>query len=71
MSGTDAPRTATAGDRAVAIAGFLAILLTGFFGDEPVSPQDRSKGEQPRAPSARLDWVRPQPAPSAVPSAQR
>jgi len=28
-------RSATAGDRAVAIAGFLAILLTGFFGDEP------------------------------------
>jgi hypothetical protein len=31
---------ATAGDRAVAIALFLAILLTGFFGDEPdVRPQ--------------------------------
>lgn len=35
MSETDEPRKATAGDRAVAIAGFLAILLTGFFGDEP------------------------------------
>jgi hypothetical protein len=28
-------RESSAGDRAVAIAGFLAILLTGFFGDEP------------------------------------
>jgi len=35
MSGPDELRTSTAGDRAVAIAGFLAILLTGFFGDDP------------------------------------
>jgi hypothetical protein len=35
MSPLDESRTATAGDRAVAIAGFLAILLTGFFGDDP------------------------------------
>ena len=28
-------RASTAGDRAVAIAGFLAILLTGFFGEDP------------------------------------
>lgn len=35
MSEVDETRSATAGDRAVAIAGFLAILLTGFFGDEP------------------------------------
>ena len=27
--------SARAGDRAVAIAVFLAILATGFFGDEP------------------------------------
>ena len=27
--------SADAGDRAVAIAMFLAILATGFFGDEP------------------------------------
>jgi hypothetical protein len=27
--------SAHAGDRAVAIAAFLAILATGFFGDEP------------------------------------
>lgn len=27
--------TARAGDRAVAIAAFLAILATGFFGEEP------------------------------------
>lgn len=40
MSAPDEIRTSTAGDRAVAIAGFLAILLTGFFGDEPdVRPQ--------------------------------
>ena len=26
---------APAGDRAVAIGGFLAVLLTGFFGAEP------------------------------------
>lgn len=35
MSTPDDARTSTAGDRAVAIAGFLAILLTGFFGDDP------------------------------------
>jgi hypothetical protein len=35
MSESATTRNATAGDRAVAIAGFLAILLTGFFGDEP------------------------------------
>jgi hypothetical protein len=35
MSEAEETRRATAGDRAVAIAGFLAILLTGFFGDEP------------------------------------
>lgn len=35
MSTLDESRTSTAGDRAVAIAGFLAILLTGFFGDDP------------------------------------
>ena len=35
MTTVDESRTATAGDRAVAIAGFLAILLTGFFGDDP------------------------------------
>ena len=40
MSEVDETRSAAAGDRAVAIAGFLAILLTGFFGDEPeVRPQ--------------------------------
>jgi hypothetical protein len=27
--------SARAGDRAVAIAAFLAILATGFFGEEP------------------------------------
>lgn len=42
-SAPDELRTATAGDRAVAIAGFLAILLTGFFGDDPdVRPQPPS-----------------------------
>lgn len=35
MSAPEAQRAWSAGDRAVAIAGFLAILLTGFFGDEP------------------------------------
>ncbi len=35
MNAADEVRRATAGDRAVAIAGFLAILLTGFFGEEP------------------------------------
>jgi hypothetical protein len=35
MSESAPTRNSTAGDRAVAIAGFLAILLTGFFGDEP------------------------------------
>lgn len=40
-----ARKPATAGDRAVAIAGFLAILLTGFFGDEPRPP---AKPEPPR-----------------------
>lgn len=35
MSEVEETRRAIAGDRAVAIAGFLAILLTGFFGDEP------------------------------------
>lgn len=41
-------RTATAGDRAVAIAGFLAILLTGLFGDEPqVPPQSAPAAVQP------------------------
>ena len=35
MSSLDESRTSNAGDRAVAIAGFLAILLTGFFGDDP------------------------------------
>jgi hypothetical protein len=35
MNSLDAARAASAGDRAVAIAGFLAILLTGFFGDDP------------------------------------
>jgi hypothetical protein len=35
MTTVDESRTATAGDRAVAIAGFLAILLTGFFGEDP------------------------------------
>ena len=35
MSPLEESRTSTAGDRAVAIAGFLAILLTGFFGDDP------------------------------------
>ena len=35
MSPLDESRTSTAGDRAVAIAGFLAILLTGFLGDDP------------------------------------
>lgn len=28
-------KRAKAGDRAVAIGGFLAVLLTGFFGAEP------------------------------------
>ena len=37
MSAVDATRNATAGDRAVAIALFLALLLTGFFGAEPES----------------------------------
>lgn len=35
MSTPDELHESSAGDRAVAIAGFLAILLTGFFGDEP------------------------------------
>jgi hypothetical protein len=35
MSAPDETRASSAGDRAVAIAGFLAILLTGFFGDDP------------------------------------
>jgi hypothetical protein len=30
--------TARAGDRAVGIAAFLAILATGFFGEEPKPP---------------------------------
>lgn len=28
-------REARTGDRVVAIAGFLALLVVGFFGDEP------------------------------------
>ena len=35
MSTHEESRVSTAGDRAVAIAGFLAILLTGVFGDDP------------------------------------
>jgi hypothetical protein len=35
MNVLDESCASSAGDRAVAIAGFLAILLTGFFGDEP------------------------------------
>ena len=35
MSTLEESRASSAGDRAVAIAGFLAILLTGFFGDDP------------------------------------
>jgi hypothetical protein len=35
MSTLEESPASTAGDRAVAIAGFLAILLTGFFGDDP------------------------------------
>ena len=35
MNPPDAARATSVGDRAVAIAGFLAILLTGFFGDDP------------------------------------
>jgi hypothetical protein len=35
VSAPDETRASSAGDRAVAIAGFLAILLTGFFGDDP------------------------------------
>lgn len=31
-------RESRAGDRVVAIAGFLALLLVGFFGDEPAPP---------------------------------
>ena len=43
MSTLDESRTSSAGDRAVAIAGFLAILLTGFFGDDPdARPQSTS-----------------------------
>lgn len=32
-------RAARTGDRVVAIAGFLALLLVGFFGDEPKPAQ--------------------------------
>jgi hypothetical protein len=35
VNAPDELRTSSVGDRAVAIAGFLAILLTGFFGDDP------------------------------------
>jgi hypothetical protein len=35
VSAPDEPGVSSVGDRAVAIAGFLAILLTGFFGDDP------------------------------------
>jgi hypothetical protein len=35
VNAPEAPHASSAGDRAVAIAGFLAILLTGFFGDDP------------------------------------
>jgi len=35
MNSPDEARASSAGDRAVAIAGFLAILLTGFFDDDP------------------------------------
>jgi hypothetical protein len=35
MSAPVETRESRAGDRAVAIAGFLAFLLVGFFGDEP------------------------------------
>jgi hypothetical protein len=35
VSAPDETRASSAGDRAVAIAGFLALLLVGFFGDEP------------------------------------
>jgi len=34
--------SARVGDRAVAIAAFLAILATGFFGEEPKPPPSRS-----------------------------
>jgi hypothetical protein len=36
MNPSDDSRESRAGDRAVAIAGFLAFLLVGFFGDEPM-----------------------------------
>ncbi|HEY9397613.1 MAG TPA: hypothetical protein VIQ28_08320 [Burkholderiales bacterium] len=36
-------KRAPAGDRAVAIGGFILVLLTGFFGAEPadVAPNER------------------------------
>ena len=35
MSELQVTKRATLGDKAVAIGGFLAVLLTGFFGAEP------------------------------------
>jgi hypothetical protein len=41
--------SAHAGDRAVAIALFLAILATGFFGDEPKAPRQPPPAATPGA----------------------
>jgi hypothetical protein len=35
-----------AGDRAVAIGGFILVLLTGFFGAEPAHTTMMSSGER-------------------------
>lgn len=34
-------KRAPAGDRAVAIGGFILVLLTGFFGAEPAVPNEQ------------------------------
>jgi hypothetical protein len=43
--------SARVGDRAVAIAAFLAILATGFFGDEPKPPPTATTHATPRTAS--------------------
>lgn len=54
MKDGEEARAATRGDRAVAIAGFLAILLTGFFGDEPdVRPQPAPSAVERTVPDER------------------
>jgi hypothetical protein len=51
-------KRAKAGDKAVAIGGFLAVLLTGFFGAEPDAAMQAGAGAPmattaPYAPGAR------------------